>query len=182
VRRSALAIVAVVTGLALGGCASPHGTQTLQHEPDLVRISDQFVPPGLRGAITSEVRVVRTECRAVKSTVEALEPGVQLEVNDEQCEWVPSATPDGAPRIVMGIIDGGHYRFDETAKLLHDDRRIDGVGAPARFETPMRFLTTLRAGRFWYIQLVGDPASGTDALRIARTIARALVAAPVTPG
>src|SRR5256885_3922211 len=123
-RRAALAVAA---SLVLSACGAPRGTQTLGHEPDLARIAIGSTLPGLRREIAHDVERLRHACAQIDATVRSqltatvggpdIDP-LRWSLEDARCQWASS--PTGAPRVVVGIVDGGTYRFSETAKLLKD--------------------------------------------------------------
>ena len=175
--RVALIVAACVL---VGACGNAPRASTLQHEPDRATLTDDSNVAGVPSAVANDLRLLRAACHAVAPTVVTHEPGTRLEIRDLRCQWISTAASGGAPRVVIGTVDGGRHRFDETAELLVDDRAVTGVGADARFSTSARLLTTLDAGRLWYVQLVADPATRAQALRVTSAIARALVAAAAT--
>jgi hypothetical protein len=171
------ALLAVAACLLLGACGAPHSTETLDHEPDLAHIAGTVVPSGLRSPIVDEVHRLRHACAQIDVTVERAEPGAQLKIDDARCQW---SAPSGVPLLVVGIVDGGAYRFHETAKLLKDEHTVDGIGDDALYDQQMRAVFSVRANRLWYVQLVGPATTGADARTAATTIATALMRSPVT--
>jgi hypothetical protein len=173
-RRAALVAFACVL---LAACGTPHAIETLDHEPDLANVSATFVPHGVRATIAQEISRLRRACTEIEPTVATELPGTHFRFDDVQCQWTES--PGAPPLVVVGILDGGTYRFDEARALL-DDRIIGGLGNEALYDPAMRILYTVRADRLWYVQLVASPARGADARRSTIAIGRALMHATAT--
>jgi hypothetical protein len=175
-------VLAVAACLVLAACGAPHGTATLDHEPDLAGITRGSTPAGLRSEIARDVDRLRQSCAEIDPTVRAALRGTvggpdvnppRLTLEDAQCHWASASA--GAPQLVVGIVNGGAYRFHETAKLLKDEQTVGHIGDGALYDPHSRALFVLWNGRLWYVQLVGDPATGDDARQVLTTIAKALV-------
>jgi hypothetical protein len=167
----------VVACLLLAACGAPHGTATLDDEPDLAVVTRGAAAAGVRDVIAHELTRLRGACADIDAVVQHAAPGTQLQIDDVQCQWVAAGSQ--SPQVVVGIIDGGVYRFHETAKLLNDERTLPGIGDDALYDRHTRALFTVRANRLWYVQRIGE----TGPLEAAGTvipIARALMHASAT--
>src|SRR5438046_69654 len=130
-------VLAVAACLVLAACGAPHGTATLDHEPDLAAIRGGVVPEGLRSTIADDVRRLRVACAQIFETRSELigtagGPDVnppRWTVEDAQCQYRRDGgdASAGPPLVAVGIVEGGTYRLHETAKLLEDEVRVDGV-------------------------------------------------------
>jgi hypothetical protein len=190
-RRFASTIVATLALIqiaALAACGAPARIQTLDREPDLVRVAGRTIPPGFGDSVNAELHRLVAACAAIDRNVSRL-PGIsvpgdavtQWALVDGHCEWPgdpdrPGGPGGPGPDLIVGILasPGGGGVLDQTASILRGERSIAGVGDRAVYDPRTRTLYALAHGRLWYLQLVGS-SPRADGPGILATLGRALV-------
>src|SRR5205085_11399161 len=87
-RRFASTIVAALALIpiaALAACGAPARTQTLDHEPDLVRIAGRTIPPGFGDSVNAELHRLVAACAAIDPNV-SKQPGISAH-GDAVTQW-----------------------------------------------------------------------------------------------
>ena len=177
--RVVMLTVAVLALVVLGACGAPARIQSVDGEPDLVKI-DGVIPGGFSSSANEELQRLRSACVAIDKQVGTQLPDVAPHgdvtyeaISDGQCQWLPA---HGTPELIIGILahPGGTNALDQTAMVIKDERSMAGVGDRALFDLETRTLYVLKSGRLWYLQLVG-PAPAAAAPKILATLGRALV-------
>jgi hypothetical protein len=177
-RVLASSVVAMLALVVLAACGAPARIQTVDREPDLVKV-DGLIPSGFSSSAGEELRRLSSACIAIDRQVGTQLPDVAPHgavtyeaISDGQCQWRNALGPE----LIIGILahPGGGGVLDQTAMVIKDERPITGVGDRALFDLETRTLYVLKSGRLWYLQLVGS-APGATAPRILATLGRALV-------
>ena len=169
----------VAAALLLGACGKAPAPRTLDGEIDLAGAG---VPQGLRSSLASDLTRLTRACRAPEfrnAVDEQLNQATtEFTITDVQCQWTfgaPSLTQRGPRQLVVGLIEDGDYRLHETAKLLTNERVIDGVGGDALYDVQSRTLFCARNGRLWYVQMIGNWGPQYDARALTTNLARVLM-------
>ena len=169
---------AVLALVVLGACGAPARIQSVDGEPDLVKI-DGVIPSGFSSSAHEELQRLRSACIAIDKQVGTQLPDIAPHgdvtyeaISDGQCQWTHLLVPE----LIIGILahPGGSNVLDQTAMVIKDERSMAGVGDRALFDLETRTLYVLKSGRLWYLQLVG-PAPAAAAPKILATLGRALV-------
>ena len=173
-RRPILAVAACVL---LAGCGAPHGTQTLGHESDLAQPVDSL--QRLHNTTADDLQHLTRMCPALDGAIgnEVPDAWTTNGIDDLHCFWAfgfPTTAKEDA-QLLVGTINGGTYRFHETARLLDDEHAVPGVGDAALYDPQSRALFAMRDGRLWYVQLVGPWPPRYPPERVTTAIARALL-------
>jgi hypothetical protein len=177
-RVAPLVAVLVSAAMLIGACGAAQRPQTLDHEADLVTFAKL---QDLRTSTASGLTRLARACRALQFALqETLDANVAVgsDITDVQCHWTfdfPSGPKGGSPELVVGIVEGGDYRFHETAKILHGERTVTGVGDEALYDPQSRTLFCIRDGRLWYVEMVGLWEPKYDPQPLTTALARALM-------
>jgi hypothetical protein len=174
VRRlpSMTGVVAVIALTALAACGAPQRNHTLSNAPDIAAISTANTRD-LSASQRDKVERSRAACTAIDSKVRTILPDLagsgataSFALVDGQCQWTSSsAASRGAPELIVMLLDrsGGGATFDETTRVIKDERTVAGVGERAAFDPQTATLYIVKADRLWYLQLIGSTSGDVEA-------------------
>ena len=173
-RRAVLVVTACVL---VAACGAPHGTRTL--EPDRALLTPSSSRDGLQHTTANELDVLARACPRLDGAIgnEVPNASTTSTIADLRCSWSFgfAAAAGNDAQLLVGILEDGNYRFNETGDLLDHERTVTGVGDAALYDSQTRALFALKNGRLWYVQVVGAWPARYPPQTVTTTIARALL-------